>query len=49
LEVDGIRRVPLKTLVVNFKLVKDILPQLRELVEEVIDLELSPKFVEIEV
>lgn len=38
-KVDGIQMTPLKTLVVSFKLFEDFLPQLRELVEELIDLD----------
>jgi len=49
LEAGGIKMIPLKTLIVAFKLVDDVLPQLRELVGEVIDLESKSRFVEIEV
>jgi len=49
LDVDGIKMLPLKTLIVDFKLVDDILPRLGELVEEVIDLEIYPRFVKIEI
>lgn len=47
LEVDGIQMVPLKTLIFDFDLFDDVLPELRELVEEGIDLESVPEFVEI--
>lgn len=49
-EIDGARMIPLKTLVLPFRLVKDeFLSLLRELVEEVVDLESVSSFIELEI
>ena len=50
MELDGVKIIPLKALILPFKLVTEgSVPLLRDLVEEVVDLDSSPGFIELEV